>query len=247
MFEGATRKDNLRRHMNKVHKVKDAAGQPERDEDQTAYHESLKEQKVLLEQSSFLLAVEKASVPVVKLLLENGANITSRLEDGKTGLHVAAMTGNENLLQQLLSAGADPYAEDNKGFLGLHHAAIVGHCEVVRILAEISKNVDVMGDGFTPLLLAAANGRESVVRLLLEMGADPEKRDAKKRWTALFWAIGRRHEVIARLLIARDDVEINSIDSVKRTPLSWAAYRGQWAVVEELLARNDIEINSKDR
>jgi ankyrin repeat protein len=51
---------------------------------------------------------------------------------------------------------------------------------------------------------------------------------------------------VVRLLVERDDVEVDSKDDYGRTPLSWAAERGHKAVVQLLVERVDVEVNSKD-
>ena len=56
-----------------------------------------------------------------------------------------------------------------------------------------------MGHGGTPLAGAAAMGREAVVKLLLEKGAELESKDTNGR-TPLAWAAANRHEAVVKLL-----------------------------------------------
>jgi hypothetical protein len=61
------------------------------------------------------------------------------------------------------------------------------------------------------------------------------------------WALKRGYEAVAKQLVERDDVDVNSKDiSAGRTPLSWAAERGREDVVELLIRRDDVDVNSKD-
>lgn len=48
---------------------------------------------------------------------------------------------------------------------------------------------------------------------------------------------------MVRLILARDEVDLNSQDDQDHTPLSWAAMSGQTAVINLLLARKDIWVN----
>jgi len=41
--------------------------------------------------------------------------------------------------------------------------------------------------------------------------------------TPLLWAVENRHEAVVKLLLARDEVELNSEDSWGKTPLLWTA------------------------
>jgi ankyrin repeat protein len=55
-----------------------------------------------------------------------------------------------------------------------------------------------------------------------------------------------QYQEIVTLLLARDDIEVNSEDVYGWTPLSFAAHTGWDEVVTLLLARDNIEVNSKD-
>ncbi|KAJ9646983.1 hypothetical protein H2199_001969 [Coniosporium tulheliwenetii] len=71
--------------------------------------------------------------------------------------------------------------------------------------------------------------------------------DAIPDWTELHVGAYFGHEVVVKLLLARDDVDANLKDSYGRTPLSRAAAGGHEAVVKLLLARDDVDANSKDK
>ncbi|CZR69985.1 uncharacterized protein PAC_19886 [Phialocephala subalpina] len=58
-------------------------------------------------------------------------------------------------------------------------------------------------------------------------------------------AISKEYVALVKLLIARDDVDIN-VRASDQTPLLWAAENGHEAVVELLLTKDGVDINSKD-
>ena len=64
--------------------------------------------------------------------------------------------------------------------------------------------------------------------------------------TPLSWAAERGHEAVVRLLVKRDDVDINAKDNEGITPLIFAAVSGHKGVVQPLIERDDIEVNAKD-
>ncbi|RYP81792.1 hypothetical protein DL769_001832 [Monosporascus sp. CRB-8-3] len=53
------------------------------------------------------------------------------------------------------------------------------------------------------------------------------------------------HEALVKLLIVRDDVDVN-IETSSQTPLSWAAERGHVAVVKLLLETGKVDMDLKD-
>ncbi|KAI2994347.1 hypothetical protein CBS147346_10545 [Aspergillus niger] len=64
-------------------------------------------------------------------------------------------------------------------------------------------------------------------------------------WTPLSWAAERGHVAVVKLLLAAEEVDIDSRNSIGRSPLSLAAQNGHDEVVK-LLIREDVDIDSKD-
>jgi ankyrin repeat protein len=54
------------------------------------------------------------------------------------------------------------------------------------------------------------------------------------------------HDLVLRLLLGRDDVQVDSKGNDGRTPLSWAASEGYEVIVKLLLERHNVETDSKD-
>ena len=77
-----------------------------------------------------------------------------------------------------------------------------------------------------------------------DYGWDPKDVDDR---TPLSWAAASGHEPIVRLLVEREDVDVDSKDNVHgRTPLSWAAISGHEPVVQLLVGRENVDSDSKD-
>ncbi|KAK4151622.1 ankyrin repeat-containing domain protein [Chaetomidium leptoderma] len=107
---------------------------------------------------------------------------------------------------------------------------------IVSMLLEANVDTEAMdAQGETPLSLAAANGREDVVRLLLDKNA---KVDARGH---------NRHTAIASLLLDRG-ADVNTKDSSPNTPnlnfgmtpLLWATKNGDEALTTILLDKGAI-------
>ncbi|KAF2187188.1 ankyrin, partial [Zopfia rhizophila CBS 207.26] len=102
-----------------------------------------------------------------------------------------------------------------------------GHEAVVRLLLD-KDGVDPDSDdtyGQRPLLCAAENGHEEVVKLLLKDRLDPNSKAIGKYnggRTSLSFAAANGHEAVVKLLLAKG-VDTDFKDKDGRTPLSWAA------------------------
>ncbi|KAH6844764.1 ankyrin repeat protein [Chaetomium sp. MPI-CAGE-AT-0009] len=110
-----------------------------------------------------------------------------------------------------------------KRMQGLHVAAYFGISEAVETLLQSSDNND-MKDSWrqTPLLWAAENGHEAVVKMLLDTGkVDINSKDIFG-WTPLSLAAMYGHEAVVKMLLDTGKVKIDSKDDSGYTPLSHA-------------------------
>ncbi|GLA05528.1 hypothetical protein AnigIFM60653_006020 [Aspergillus niger] len=90
-------------------------------------------------------------------------------------------------------------------------------------------------NGQTPLSLAAENGQEDIVQMLLERGASIETKSSKYQ-TPLSLAAANGHERIVQMLLKRG-ASIETKSSKYQTPLSLAAENGHEKIVQMLLER----------
>jgi ankyrin repeat protein len=93
-----------------------------------------------------------------------------------TDLHYAASTGDLASVRALVLSGIDLDRFDDVGFTALHHAAHKEHIQVILELLSKGANVNAQDEskiGNTPLGEVAGYCSYHVVKVLIELGADP--------------------------------------------------------------------------
>lgn len=168
-------------------------------------------------QTALHVASDSGRAEVVSVLIQYGADVMAREENGKTALHRA---GSAKIVDMLLRAGADV---DAKEFIhsntALHLASQSGLEEVVSILVQHRADINARErDGRTALHFAKT---ANIARYLLERGADIEATD-RLGYTALHIASESGFNDVVSVLIERGaDVNKRS-DSVSFGPLAAA-------------------------
>jgi ankyrin repeat protein len=90
---------------------------------------------------SACMCLEPSAAKVVQLLLEKGADIDARDEDGFTPLHISVIHGNLRTLKLLLREKAQVNLCDKNGATCLHHAVIHDSKEICKCLISYGANV----------------------------------------------------------------------------------------------------------
>jgi ankyrin repeat protein len=148
-------------------------------------------------------AVMKRDIEAVRELLKSGADVNAAQGDGMTALHWAARSGDAELTQMLIFAGANVKASTRLGgYTPLMMAAEQGHAPVIAALIAGGADVkDANATGTTPLMFAAAAGDARSVQILVENGSEIDAVEKSMGQTALmFAAAGNRVDAINALI-----------------------------------------------
>jgi hypothetical protein len=102
-----------------------------------------------------MFASEMGHLNVVQLLVDEGADINAKSNNGLTALMIASGIGHREIVQLLIAEGADVNAKKDNGETALMLASQKGHREIVQLLiAEGAKFDDQItsggGEGFPP-------------------------------------------------------------------------------------------------
>ena len=155
--------------------------------------------------------VEQDLAQVQRLVQENPRIVSSKDDNSRNPLHIAATEGNVPISQILLNYNAAIDARDKWEltplFLAIYEEPLVlDRVPIVRLLLENGADVDARNaSGDTPLHRAAF-GEDEVVKLLLEHGA-----------------------------------EVNAVNDAGETPLHKAVQYPEYEVVQELLRHGGLK------
>ena len=122
--------------------------------------------------AELLEAAEQGDVKLASRLLDRGADIEAKDEDGETALIKAARSSKTNVVSLLLVRGADIEAEDKYGYTALIKAARKAKTEVISLLLARGADIEARNKyGSTALKLAIKNNNFEVAKLLISRGA----------------------------------------------------------------------------
>lgn len=206
-----------------------------------------------------IAAAGQGELEVVRNLLKEGIGVDSSLTEnelrgrnlsdldivalpGTTALMAAAHSGNPEVVDVLLGAGADPNAARADGRTVLQAAVSGCNPHVVSNVLDAGAAVDQQGLRGKTALHIASRSCPMAVTMLLERGADPNAISSTNGETPLLEAVeGSQLETIEVLLAAGGDVNLPN-PRTGETPLLRAADYAWLECVQILLHdRADLE------
>ncbi len=139
-------------------------------------------------ETGLILAMRYDAMKVAAVLLAHPKlNIEAQAPNGNTALMMAAFQKNKPAVLAILEKGAQI---NRPGWTALHYAAAAGDLDIMKLLLERHAYIDAESPtGTTPLMLAAREGQEDAVQLLLEEGADASLKDRAWKENAAEFAI----------------------------------------------------------
>ncbi|GKU86419.1 hypothetical protein SLEP1_g948 [Rubroshorea leprosula] len=183
-------------------------------------------------ETPLLHATKEGHFPTAAFLLENGADPNSRSWKRRTSLHYAAEHGSKELIQLLISKGAEINAVADCG-TPLQYAAGKGKEEFVKLLLDHHADPNVIShDLFSPLLASIRAQSLECMKLLLKAGANPNFHGSKGMTPLGYAASEGLKEFIKCLLNAGADPNI--ANNLGMTPIEEAALANKRRVVRIL-------------
>ncbi|OTA02295.1 hypothetical protein A9Z42_0026630 [Trichoderma parareesei] len=158
-----------------------------------------------------------------------------------TPLSQAARNNHAGVVRTLLKHNANVETRHRWDRTVIHHVAGQGHAEIAKILVEEGKiDIEIKDeDGFTTLYFGCIWGHHDVVKLLLDMGADPhmgiKMDDPQEKWSPLVAAIDDGYEKCVKLLLDKGANPNLPGPSTYGTALRYAAVKGHLNICKMLI------------
>ena len=153
---------------------------------------------------ALVLAIREGSTAVVQdLLAHPGTDLERKAVNGNTALMMAAFKRDADTVRALLDKGAKV---NQPGWTALHYAAASGDVAIAQLLIERGAQVNALSPrpsgAVTPLMMAAREGQDGIVRLLLAKGANAALKNTEG-FTAAQLAKQAGHDKLAGQLSSR--------------------------------------------
>lgn len=180
---------------------------------------------------------------VYKILISTNSNVehlvNQRDNQDNTPLIWASTKGHLEIVELLLSKGADINAQDKDGYTSLLCATMKGNEEIARLLVSKKADMNLMNKhGETALIFAINRKHFNIAELLIESGSDVNIKD-KDGDTALINAIHFGHIELVNLLIHKQ-ANLNSKNNKEETSLSIAQKKGFKEIAELLISNGAV-------
>lgn len=192
--------------------------------------------------SALLTAVRRGDLADAVHQLRLGADYDSPDVEGLTPLMIASGRGQAQMVELLLTTGAQVHLVDPRaGATALHKAALSGNPDVVSLLLDHGAFIDQQCPilGHTALHDAVVYKAEMVVRLLLSRGA---RMRIRNHWQETPLDLARRDnlEILAQLIAAKAEA---AEDQISAHPLVAAIAAGDPDKVNQLISDGaDIDV-----
>ena len=193
--------------------------------------------------SPLYLSIANGHSAITEQLIAEGADMKRLGKDRKTMMFAAADSGNTSLIDLALQHGLSIHDKDVDGMTPLHVSASSSVSTLAHLIQLGANLNDRDTKGRTPLHFASVSRDESLVRVLLDAGADTLAKDNHKS-SVLYTAASVGNDSLVQLFLGLvDDPQSEAVNGT--TALSVAVSNGHINVVK-LLIEQGFDVEKQD-
>jgi quinoprotein dehydrogenase-associated probable ABC transporter substrate-binding protein len=182
----------------------------------------------------------------IEYLLQRGAKVDAKDNEGKTPLFIAAVAGDLSIMNGLLSYGADPNIQDNDGWTAAMHAVRLNEPKILRLMGKYKADYNLVNsDGMTALAMAVMNHKANAAVAMLDHNAEPDFAMGEAKYTALMLAVKQGNQQMAQTLL-QYKANPNTANTSGLTPLMIATFADQDMMIS-LLLKSGANPDQKDK
>jgi len=181
---------------------------------------------------------------VAYLLDHKHASVTALDLQGQTPLHHAVTQGTPEMVEYLITRGANVNERDHDGWTPIMTAAWVDDAADIKLLVAHGADPNTASpQNLTPLGIAVLYGKDEAALALIESGADLSRPIGEAGYTPLMLAVANHSERVVEALIQKG-ADVNAHNSGGVTPLMIAATSGRADMVA-LLLRSGANVSAQ--
>lgn len=200
-----------------------------------------------VDQTPLMMAASINNTDIANILVERGAQVNAIDANGGTALYHAVVTQNRWLVERLLLHGARCQVHN---YL-LHYCARRNWEDILRVLIAYDKESIHIRDqnGWTPLYIAISERYASIVRLLLDHGAQLNCQEMFREGMHLIIQNSESRESIwpTAYILLQNGVDIDMFNYWGETPLLQAIMLEKYRIAEFLVKEGaDLNMGSEE-
>lgn len=173
------------------------------------------------------------------------ASINQRDEQGYTPLMAASLKGHKDIVEILLSKGANPNLKNNQLNTALHFALYGKHPRIATVLINNNAEITANMSDITPLHQAAKAGYIEVVKQIIEKGGNVNQKSKITGETPFLNALESNNDELIDYLIIKG-AEIVDKNKSNVTSLMLAAKSNKLSLLQDLLSKG-LDVNEKSK
>jgi ankyrin repeat protein len=207
--------------------------------------------------TSLLFAAQAGDAECVKTLIAAKADPHFKSPDGAGAFALALARGHEDVARLMLDYGVDVNQRDRNGSTPLHEAVRLEKAGLVRDLVSRGANLEARtaaptgplarfrAGELTPFLTAAETGSVEMMKLLVELGADPKAKNPDGVGPVLLAAASRKLPAL-KYVVETLGGDVNETRRGAGSALHTAVRFGANEMIQ-LLVERGADLNVKDR